>query len=642
MLLLVWGLPHGVVAPRQEPKIPRSYTRIFRRDGTLASILLLLSSVCLAEKPQYQHGISLLHDLKYRADFTHFAYANPSAPKGGSLTLSTTHPIRNFSGAWGMGAGPAPGLHRTNDRLFVRSADELSGVYGLLADGVALSADQKSLFIRLNRLARWNDGVPVTTRDVLFSYDELASFSPVSKSYLDSWIESFEVINDRELVIRHRDVFTQSNLLAMTTFPVKPAHDYADGDDPYEVSLEVPLGNGPYRITGHDRGHVQYERVKDYWARDLPVNRGRYNFDRIRYDVYRDATVAREAFRKGLFDLYVERDVRYWHAANDIPALRSGRLLKETRQVARIIGQQWSLVFNTARETLRDPRVREALTLAYDFEWQNRVLQHDSQRRALSYFAGSPLAATGLPGEEEETLLAPFRDKIPERVFTEPYALPVSTGHGLNRAVLDQARQLLADAGWMLVDGRLENKQGQSFTLEIATQHVWARRLLLPYIQSLGVLGIDARLRLLETVQAVRVRQHRQFDMFLNDVSFVNPPMASLHYYFSSEHAEPGSGANLAGIRDPVVDFLIERARRTPDMETALIACRALDRILLWGFYRIPLNMPDEERFLYWDKFGRPKDAVASFEYLTDGLARVIDTWWFDDVKVGPPVGLRH
>ncbi|MDE0052810.1 MAG: extracellular solute-binding protein, partial [Gammaproteobacteria bacterium] len=518
-------------------------------------------------------------------------------------------------------------------------------VYGLLADGIALSADRKSLFIRLNPAARWHDGVPITTRDVHFSYHALASFatsSIFSRAYLDSWIESFEVINDSELVIRHRDVFTHSNLLAMTTFPVKPAHYYADRGDPYEISLEVPLGNGPYRITSHDRDHVEYERVKDYWARDLPVNRGRHNFDRIRYDVYRDATVAREAFRKGLFDLYVERDVRYWHAANDIPALQSGRLLRDTRRVARIIGQQWSLVFNTGRETLRDPRVREALTLAYDFEWQNRVLQHDSQRRALSYFAGSTLAATGLPGEEEVALLAPFRDQIPERVFTEPYALPVSTGHGLNRAVLDRSRQLLADAGWVIVDGRLQDKQGQPFTLEIATQHVWAKRLLLAYIRSLGVLGIDARLRLLETVQAVRVRQHRQFDMFLNDVSFVNPPMASLHYYFSSEYAEPGAGANLGGIRDPVVDFLIERARRTPDMETALIACQALDRILLWGFYRIPLNMPDEERFLYWDKFGRPNDSAAIYEYLTDGLARVIDTWWFDDVKVGPPVGLRH
>ena len=600
----------------------------------LVSTLLLLSSVCLAEKPQYQHGISLLHDLKYSADFTHFAYVNPSAPKGGSRTLSTTFPIQNFSGSWGMGVGPAPGLFRTSDRLFVRSADELSGVYGLLAEGIALSADQKSLFIRLNRLARWHDGVPVTTRDVLFSYDALASFSPTSRLYLDSWIESLEVINDRELVIHHREVFTQSNLLAMTTFPVKPAHYYADGDDPFEISLEVPLGNGPYRITGYDRYYVQYERVEDYWARDLPVNRGRYNFDRIRYDVYLDATVAREAFRKGLFDLYVERDARYWYSPNDTPVLQSARLLKDTRQVARIIGQQWSLVFNTGREKFRDRRVREALALAYDFERQNRALQHNSQRRALSYFAGSKLAATGLPSEEEVSLLAPFRDQIPDRVFTEPYALPASTGHGMNRAVLNRSRQLLADAGWVINDGRLQNKQGQPFTLEIVTQHVWARRLLLPYIQSLVVLGIDGRLRLLEIVQASRVRQQRQFDLFVNDISFANPPMASLQYYFSSEYAEPGTGANLAGIRDPVVDFLIERAQRTPDLNTALIACRALDRVLLWGFYHIPLNMPEEERFLYWDKFGRPDDADAIYEYLTDGLARIIDNWWIDDVKV--------
>ena len=206
-----------------------------------------------------------------------------------------------------------------------------------LRTAVALSADRKSLFIRLNPAARWHDGAPITTRDVRFSYDALASFSTstiFSKPYLDSWIESFEVINDRELVIRHRDVFTQSNLLAMTTFPVKPAHYYAGGGDPYGSLARGTTWQravSDYRL--HDRDHVQYERVKDYWARDLPVNRGRHNFDRIRYDLYRDATVAREAFRKGLFDLYLERDVRYWYAANEIPALQSGRLLKDTRQV---------------------------------------------------------------------------------------------------------------------------------------------------------------------------------------------------------------------------------------------------------------------------------------------------------------------
>ena len=302
----------------------------------LMSALLSLSSVCLAEKPQYQHGISLLHDLKYPADFTHFDYANPSAPKGGSLILSTTSPIVNFSGAWGLGVPNAAGLERTNDRLFVRSADEPSAIYGQLADGIALSADRKSLFIRLHENARWHDGVPLTTRDLRFTYDALMASSAAlfGKVYMESWIESFDISNDRELVIRHRDVFTHSDLLALTTFPVRPAHYFGEHDDPFETTTVPLLGNGPYRITGFDKDHVVYTRVEDYWGRDLSVNRGRYNFDTIRYDVYRDATVAREAFRKGLFDLLLENDVRYWHTSPDVPATQTGQLRKDKRDVS--------------------------------------------------------------------------------------------------------------------------------------------------------------------------------------------------------------------------------------------------------------------------------------------------------------------
>lgn len=599
-------------------------------------ILLLVVSTCPAEQPQYQHGISLFHELKYDADFSHFDYSNPSAPKGGTLVLSTTIPVRNFSGAWGTGVPNAAGLERTIDRMFVRSADEQSAIYGLLADGIALSADRKSLFIRLHEKARWHDGVPITTRDLRYSYDALmgSSSAVFGKTYLESWIELFEVVNDRELVIHHRDVFTPSDLLALTTFPVRPAHYYGSRD-PFETTMEVPLGNGPYRIVETDKDHIIYERVVDYWARDIPVNRGRHNFDTIRYDVYRDATVAREALRKGLFDLYIENDVRYWHNSADIPAMQTGQLLKDTRDIKRWIGQRWSLAFNLERDMFRDPRVREALTLAYDFEWQNRVLQHNSQRRALSYFAGSSFAATGLPSEEETALLTPFRDQIPKRVFTEPFQLPISTGWGLNRPALDRARQLLKEAGWELVDGRLQDADGQPFQFEVGTQHAWAKRLLLPYFKSLAVLGIDARLRLLDTVLAIRFKRQRKFDIFLRSLDFSNPPMASLHTYFSSENAKPKVGGNLAGIKDPIVDLLIDRAQRAPDIETATIVCRALDRVLLWGFYHIPLSMPESERFLYWDKFGRPNDSVAVYEFLTDGQARVIDSWWFDDEKAG-------
>ena len=594
--------------------------------------VLFLASTCLAGQPPYQHGISLLHDLKYPSDFTHFDYANPIAPRGGNLTLATTWPIRNFSGAWGTGVSNAAGLERTFDRLFTRSADEQSALYGLLVDGVALSSDRKSLYIRLHEAARWNDGVRLTTSDVLFSYDTMDATSLAGKIYLQQWIESIEIVNAREMVIHHRDVFNHSNLLALTTFPVRPAHYYADRD-PGKQTLEPPLGSGPYRIAGFDHNHVVYERVDDYWARDLPVNRGRYNFDTIRYDVYRDATVAREAFRKGLFDLFLETDIRYWHASYDIPALKEGRVLKDTRIVSRYIGQELALVFNLDREMFRDPRVREALTLAFDFEWQNRVLQHDSQNRALSYFAGSSLAAIGLPTEEEITLLAPWRDQLPERVFTEPFQLPMSTGWGPHWPALQRAYYLLTEAGWTYVNGRLQDEHGQPFKLEIVTQHTWARRLLLPYIKSLEILGIDANLRLLESVLAFKFKRQRSYDMYLRGHELVNPPMGGLKTYFGSVNAVLGMGGNLAGIRSPAVDALIELAQRAPNMETATIVCRALDRVLLWGFYHIPLNMPDEERFLYWDKFGRPDDSAAIYEYLTDGLARVIDSWWLDDIK---------
>jgi len=604
--------------------------RIIARTTALAS--LGLAFVCLGDEPPYQHGISLLHDLKYPADFTHFDYSNPSAPKGGSLTLSTTWPVRNFSGAWGTGVSNASGLERTMDRLFVRSADEQSALYGLLVDGVALSQDRKSLYIRLHPLARWHDGVPITSRDVRFSYDVMDATSLAGKVYLRSWVESFEVVNDRELVIRHRDVFTHSNLLALTTFPVRPTHYYADRD-PGKVTLDPPLVSGPYRIAEFDRNHVTFERVHDYWGRDLPVNRGRHNFDTIRYDVYRDATVAREAFRKGLLDIFFETDVRYWQTAYETLAPNAGRLLKDTRRVGKSIGQERALAFNLKREMFRDLRVREALTLAFDFEWQNRVFHYDTQYRALSYFAGSSLVARGLPSKEEIALLAPYRDQLPDRVFTEPFQLPVSFGRGANREALERARRLLADAGWTLVDGRLEDADGEPFTFEIATQNAWARRLLLPYIDSLASLGIEASLRLLDNVTAVRFKRERRFDMYFRGLDFLNPPLAQLRTYFGSANAEAGMGGNLAGIRDPVVDELIELAQRAPTMEAATTICRALDRILLWGFYHIPLNMPDEERFLYWDKFGRADETAAAYEYLDGGLARVIDSWWRRDTK---------
>ena len=587
---------------------------------------IVLHAAAAADKPPYQHGISLLHDLKYPADFKHFDYADPSAPKGGRLVLSTTAPVRNFSGVRGGQVPNAMGLGRTVDRLLIRSADELSGLYGQLADGVALSADRRTLFVRLNAKARWHDGVPVTTADVRFSYEELLGMV-FGKVYLEPWIESLAIINPRELAIHHRDVFTNANLVALTWFPMRPAHYYADRD-PRADTLVPPVGSGPYRVAKFDRDYIVYARVDDYWGRDIPVNRGRYNFDEIRYDVYRDMTVAREAFRKGLFDIHFETDVGYWQTSFDIPALRNGSLKKEVRKVRKFVGMQNAIVLNTDREQLDDVRVREALALALDFDWQNRVLHHGAQARASSYFANSMFAAKGLPTAEELAILAPFRDRLPERLFVEPFRLPVSSGPAGHRNALERARDLLGRAGWAVRDGVLVDTDGRPFELRIVTQNAAFQRVLLPYIDSLRQLGITASLQLLDSVLAVNFLRRRDYDAYLRGHEFLNPPLGELESYFASSTADLALGGNLAGIRDPVVDALIAEAERRGTIDAVVDVCRALDRVLLWGFYHIPLQSPADERFLYWDKFGRPDESSAKYEYLVGSSVRIVDSWW--------------
>lgn len=611
----------------------RSRSNGFKLSVVAYALLAMASAPwCVAaEEVQYRHGISLLHELKYGPDFEHFEYANPDAPKGGTLVLSTGMHISNFSGQPGSEVPNAPGLGRTQERLLIRTGDELSGLYGWLADGVALSPDRKSLHIRLHPQARWHDGVPVTSNDVKFSFEQTLAVA-FGKVYFEPWLESLDVISPRELVVRHRREFTNSNLVALTWFRIRPAHYYEPAErDPAAATLEPPLGSGPYRVVDFDRNFVRYERVEDYWGRDIPINRGRYNFDAIHYDVYRDATVARESLRKGLIDLYFETDIRHWATAYDVPAVAAGHLIRDTRLVRKFIGPRVAVALNTDHDKLRDIRVREALTLAMDFEWQNRVFHHGSQVRAMSYFANSGFAATGLPTKAELELLEPFRDRIPERVFTEPFELPVSSASGRDRSALVRARALLAEAGWRVVGDRLVDVNGEPFELEILTQNPANQRILLPYLESLKLLGVDVRLRIMDNVATINFLRERNFEAYVRGHDILNPPIGELHSYFASATADMTGGGNLAGIRDLVVDALIEKATEARSIDEVATACRALDRVLLWSFYHVMLNTPEEERFLYWDKFGRPEhEDVAEFEYLTQSSLRVLDSWWYN------------
>lgn len=611
-------------------KLSSRPTSIFLRSLTVLCLALTqpLSSVEL----EYRHGISLLHELKYPADFEHFEYADPDAPKGGRIVLSTTAPIVNFNGARGPELPNAMGLGRTFERLLIRSADELSGLYGQLVEGIALSPDRTTLFFRLHEHAHWHDGVPITTDDIQFTYDEIMS-AVHGRVYFASWIKSLEILGPKDFAIHHRSTFTNSNLVAMTWFPVRPAH-YWEGRDPNKPTLIPPVGSGPYRVADFDRSYVTYRRVDDYWGRDIPVNKGRYNFDEIRYEVYRDQSVAREAFRKGLFDIMFENDIRHWMSSYDVPALADNRIRRSTREVRKFIGAERAIALNSRRSFLSDVRVREALTLAFDFEWQNRVMRHGTQSRALSYFANSQFAAKGLPTQAEIEILKPFESRIPPRVFTHPFTLPISTGYGTNRDALEQARKLLEAAGWHLEEGRLVNELGEPFEFEILTQDQSMQRVLLPYTETLRLLGIDGRMRLVDNVTAINLLRGRNFDAYVREHLLLNPPVGELRNHFSSSAAGVQMGGNMVGVRDEVVDALVEMAEQASTIEEMSAIVKALDRVVLWGFYHIQINATESERFLYWDKFGRPSgEAAAKLEYLTGSSVRVLDSWWIDEDK---------
>ena len=591
----------------------------------LATAFLVAASSGAAE-PKYQHGISFFHELKYPADFTHFDYINPDAPKGGVLLQSTQNDFNTLSLITDQFV-TAPGVTWLYDSLLSYRSEEMSSFYGWLADGLRVAEDKRTLFIRLHPGARWHDGVPITARDVKFTL-ELIQSSLRFRGFL-SWVRSVETLSEREIALRLDSELTVSNIFPLSWFPILPAH-YWEARDPGRASLEPPLGSGPYRVAEVRQGrHIRYERVPDYWGRDIPVNKGRFNFDQIHYEVFRDATVAREAFRKGLFDTWMERDIRYWATGYDIPARDKGWLVMDHLDHREEIGINRVIALNNRREQFKNPRVREALTLAVDFEWENRVLRFGLLRRALSNFSGEPsLEAQGLPGEDELALLAPFRDQLPERLFTEVFEFPRSTGTGRNRASLERARSLLTQSGWHIKDGVLVNSGGEPFEIEFLSVDSADQRTLLPYLGTLKLLGIRGGIRLVDAAQFVNLRQEFDYDAIVTQNDILAPPIVFLANFFHSQSASQAMSFNASGIADPVVDALIAEAVKVTTLEEMATVCRALDRVLLWGFYQIPLDAIAPFRIVYWNKFGRPeREDLAVYK------SPFPDGWWYDESK---------
>ena len=569
------------------------------------------------------HGLSIHGDLKYPPRFAHFAYVDPRAPKGGSVTLSAVGTFDNLN-PFILKGGPAAGIATTFDTLTVNSSDEPSSEYGLVAETIDTPPDRSWVAFTLRGTARFHDGSPMTVEDVIWTFDTLRTKGhPQYRSYYAA-VASVEKTGPRTVRFTFKEGDNRELPVILGQLPVL-SKAYWAGRDFTKTTLQALLGSGPYRVESMEPGRsIVYRRVSDYWGATLPVNVGRYNFDALRYDYYRDDTVALEAFKGGAYDLRQESSSKNWARAYDIPAVRDGRIRKEQIPNEIPTGMQ-GFVFNTRRAIFQDPRVRQALAAAFDFEWSNAHLFYGAYARTRSYFSNSELASRGLPSQAELAVLAPFRGRVPDEVFTREYQ-PPSTGPDGLRPNLVRALDLLKQAGWVVRDMRLVNAEtGRPLAFEILLDNPSFERITLPFVKNLERLGVTARVRTVDSAQYEYRAKQFDFDMTVGLFpQSSSPGNEQVDYWASVSAATPGS-RNLPGVRDPVVDRLIELLIAAPDRAALVARTRALDRVLLWGHYVIPQFHLSAFRVAYWDRFGRP---AVSPKYELG-----VDTWWVDPKK---------
>ena len=606
-----------------------------RTKPTAPTLLLAVAGAAAlaAVEPTFEHGVSFFGHFKYPAGFEHFDYVNPDAPKGGMMVLATDTPWNSFTPYLHKGM-VAPGVQHDfgsnpffYDGLFTASDDEIGTFYGNLAEGVMISDDFSRVRVRLRQHARWHDGVPVTARDVRFTFEHIAANSAFNLQSAFGMVDWVEVHGDHDFTfhLNDRNGLNPAVVSSLGKIAILPEHYWREADNT-KTTQTPPLGSGPYRIAKFKQSRsLRYERVPDYWGKDLGVHRGRHNLDAIRYDFYRDDTVAREAFRKGLIDVWRETDPRYWFDRyND--ALAKGWLVKRKHNFQYYVGLLSGLVINSRREHLKDARVREALTLAFDYGWHNRVITRGFHTRPDSYFAPSSFAAAGRPSSAEIRLLAPFRHELPVRVFTEAFELRTSNGIGRNRDLLLEARKLLRTAGWVIRNGALTNDAGERLTLSFVLRSVEERRMVIQFVDQLRKLGIDTRLRLVDAAHYVNIMKDFDFDISFGQLGVANPAGVEIVSYWHSSNAMLPRTRNLSGIESEAVDEMIMRVLNARSRDDLTAAQRALDRILLWNFLTIPLIAVEGPNVVYWNKFGRPP---VDAEYRTSFPS----AWWYDEAK---------
>ena len=581
---------------------------------------------------EYAHGISHVLPLKYGPDFTHFEWTNPNAPKGGAMRLSALGSFDNFNvilekGQNGGGYDLGGGL--VYDKLLEPAADEAVSHYGRLAEGVAKGPELAWLAFKLREGGRWHDGAPITVDDVLFSFEMFKTHGSVALRTALADLDEVFAFGEREVCfVRKRNVELNPNLpFAIGGYSIMPKH-YWETRDISKTTSEPALGSGPYRVTHVETGRIiEYELVEDYWARDIPVNKGRYNFARVKFDYFKDEGVMVEALKGDVYDIREEGVSKNWATQYDFPARRTGLFRRDLRPLARVEGLWWPIFWNTEKPPLDDIRVREALWLLYDFKWTNRVLFYNFYLPGVSFFQNSPMAQSGLPSQKELELLEPWRDQVPPRVFTEEFKHPRSTGYGLQRDNIKRAIGLFKEAGWEIQEGVMRNVEtGRALELSFIGVSYYSIRQNLSLVDNLKRVGIETVGRHPEVSQWLYRSRVGKFDGNSVRLGPSHMPGMQLRNWFGSAAAGQDYSQNWARIRNPALDSLIDAAIAAETAEDLYAATRALDRVLLWSFYFIPLGSQPGFRLVHWDKFG---------EVRRDDLNRVpfVDAWWWDEEK---------
>lgn len=595
-----------------------------RRLGTA---LLALSLTSASAAGETRHGISAFGDLKYPAEFKHFDYVNPDAPKGGRMSLIGPVPRDTFDSFNGyiLKGDPVQGYDLMFDSLMTRANDEPDAMYGLVASTAEIADDRKSVTFALREEAKFADGTALTAEDVCDTYRLLSSEGDERIKITIKDVDACDVLGPHLVRYRFKGGRTRDLPLTLAALPIFSKAYYAKVDFT-KSTLDPPLGSGPYAVKSFRPGeYVTYGRRADYWGAGLPANRGRYNFDEIRFDYFRDRNAAFEALKSGLIDLREEYTSRDWATAYDFPAAQDGRVIRLDLPDETPSGAQGFFI-NMRRAKFQDIRVRRAMVLAFDFEWSNQNLFFGLYKRTASFFEASPLKAEGKPSPEEIALLEPLRPELRPDVFAEPELPPVSDGSGQDRKLLRQASQLLDAAGWKTVDGLRRNAAGETLDAEFLIESPVFERILGPYVKNLRLLGINASIRTVDDAQYQRQQESYDYDIISSRFSAGLTPGDVLRIFFGSDSATKPGTFNMSGVASPAIDALIAKAVEAKSRVELTVAGRALDRVLRAEIFWVPNWHKGSYWVAHWDKFGRP----AIKPKYDRGI---VDTWWYDEAK---------